>query len=126
MRTNTTPIEDCPSFSGCSAPICPLADNVEYCVFYPDEPICTSTKFRQPWVRIQRRIARRTKCNVNVGYFTVKMLESITAVTAAIKGINPEFDASERVWVGRRAKNSPAAQGQVRYPINRGRVLSHS
>ena len=126
MMTNITPIEDCPSFPGCSAPLCPLADNLEYCVFYPDEPICTSTKFREPWVKIQRRIARRTKCNADVGYFTVKMLESITAVTAAIKGINPEFDASERAWVGRRAKRGPAARRQVNTATNRGMVLSHS
>lgn len=106
MVTKTIPIEGCPSFTGCSSPLCPLADNLEYCVFYADEPICTSRKFRQPWVRIQKRIARRTKCNVDAGYFTVKMLQSITRVTPFIKGINPKFDASEENWVGGRTKDS--------------------
>jgi len=123
MTTKTTPIKDCPSFSGCSAPLCPLADNLEYCAWYADEPICTSLKFRQPWVRVQRRIARRTKCNVAVGYFTAKMLESITRVTPAIKGINPKFDASEDAWVGGRVKVAQPVQARpVIPPMAKGLV----
>ena len=141
MTTKTTPIEDCPSFSGCTAPLCPLGENLAYAIFYPDEPICTSRKFRQPWVRTQRRIARRTKCNVDLGYFTAEMLGSITAVTSAIKGINPEFNASVDVWVGQRGKvknqyklkdvrtpmkKNREAERQGKPRTKRGMVLAHS
>lgn len=125
MVTKTTRIEECPSFSGCSAPLCPLADNLEHCVFYADEPICTSRKFRQPWVRIQRRIVRRTKGNADVGYFTAKMLRSIKAVSSGIRGINPDFKASAEVWATTRKKGRQA-EGQGETSVNRGRVLAHS
>ncbi len=125
MTTKTTPIEECPSFSGCSAPLCPLADNLEYCVWYADEPICPSIKFRQPWVRVQRRIARRTKCNLDVGYFTAKMLGSIKSVSPGIKGISPDFKASEEVWTTAREKKREVER-QPTTSTKRGMVLAHS
>lgn len=98
--------KDCPSFEGCSAPLCPLDQSFPYAVFYADEPICSSLKFRPPFVKIQRRIAKRV-CTPEAGYFTVKMLQSMSRVTPQTKGIDPNSRQSEEIWVSGRVGNTP-------------------
>lgn len=93
----TTEIQDCPSFTGCAAPLCPLADNLKHCIWYPDEAVCPSRLFRTPWVVIQRRIARRAKDTAR--YFNVRMLESIRAVHPSTKGINPNEKGTPVNWI---------------------------
>ena len=100
-------IEDCPSFRQCEAPLCPVYEHLSEVVWYSDEPVCRSRQFKHHWLRVQKRIARRVH-DVDAGYFTVKMLESITAVSSKTKGIDPDRRASEKVWVGKRVKKSEA------------------
>ena len=101
-------IEDCPSFSQCEAPLCPLYEHLSEVVWYSDEPICTSLLHRQPWIRTQRRIAKRTNKNPDAGYFTVEMLKSIKAVSPQTKGINPDHRASQEKWIGKRKARAKA------------------
>jgi len=98
-------IEACPSFlDGCSAPLCPLADNLADCLWYADEPICQSQKFKPLWARVQRRIAARSK---DTGYFTVRMLESIKAVHPSIRGIDPDERGTVDNWLKAREGIKP-------------------
>jgi len=96
---------DCPSFTGCNAPLCPLADNLEHIIWYPDEAVCSSRAFRTPWIVIQRRIARRAKDITR--YFDVKMLGTIQAVHASIKGINPDEHGTTENWARARGGAKP-------------------
>ena len=89
--------QDCPSFNGCSAPLCPLDDSLPHAVWYIDEPICGSRLYRMPWIRAQRRIARRGKDTT--GYFNVKMLGTVHAVYSSIKGVDPNHDATPENWI---------------------------
>jgi hypothetical protein len=52
--------ESCPSFESCSAPLCPLDQDLEKRIWYAGEEFCRSRKFGQHrWVRKQRSIQRR-------------------------------------------------------------------
>jgi len=86
---NTVPIEQCPSSNKCEAPLCPLDEGVNSAVWYADEEICHSLKYRQPWVRKQRRIVKQG-VTVDAGYFNVAMLEAIGRVTPKIQGVTPD------------------------------------
>lgn len=99
-------MEDCPSSQGCSAPLCPLDEN--YAIWYPDEPVCRRRGFKEHWLKIQKRIAKRVH-NANAGYFTVAMLKTMTAVSPKTKGIGPDSHQSEDIWVGKRTKKTMAA-----------------
>jgi len=105
---------DCPRFENCSAPLCPLAKNLQNLIWYPDEDICARQDFQSlRWIKKQKAVVKkkaRTSAAVDC-YFTVEMLTSIKQLRRGIEGINPDqplADAkkAEQQWV-------------------EGRVLSH-
>ena len=104
MTTEASP-KDCSSFDKCSAPLCPLYGDLAHAVWYPGEEVCRSTLHRTPWIRVQRRIARR--CKDTIGYFNVKMLESVKAVHPSIRGINPDEYGTPENWVKGRIGITP-------------------
>jgi len=55
--------KQCPSYEGCSAPICPLdPQSLELGIWLPDEPICRSKKYgTAKWIKRQRKIAEKAK-----------------------------------------------------------------
>lgn len=82
----------CPSYDGCSAPICPL-DSRPGAQWFPDEDVCACHLYRkQPWIRVQRKIKRRyLKGQINSDYcFTLPMLQAIKAPRKGTQGISPE------------------------------------
>jgi hypothetical protein len=82
--------EDCNSFNGCSAPLCPLSEELKYCIWYPDEQVCNSSKFaRLHWVKIQKRL-RKLGLKYDAGYFTREMLDGMRYCRHGVRGINPE------------------------------------
>ena len=83
-------INECKHFDTCDATLCPLNEDLDSCVWYPNEQVCRATKFaRLQWVRIQKRL-RKYGAKVDNGYFTKKILEKMYAVSARTKGINPD------------------------------------
>lgn len=58
--TPIVPIEDCPSFDKCDAPLCPLDTRLKDRIWYADESVCNSRKFgKHRWIQKQRSIAKR-------------------------------------------------------------------
>ncbi len=114
-------ISECKHFNGCEAPLCPLHEDLDSCVFYPDEGVCRSTKFAKlQWIRIQKRL-RKYGAKVDNGYFTKKILEKMYAVSARTKGINPDSRKSiEMVGVGNSTQTPPMPKPHsCRYHVKR-------
>lgn len=99
----TTKQIGCPKFEDCSAPLCPLADNLRHLIWYPDEDICERRGFQiLDWIKKQKAIVK-VKAPAD-RYFTVEMLEGIKQVRKGIEGINPDqpleqAKKSERKWM---------------------------
>ena len=93
--------EECPSWEGCSAPLCPLAPHPDS-RWFPDEEICHSRFFRTlPFVKVQIQIIRR-KLNL-IYYFTIEMLTTIKYITSSLKGCDPDSKHdSPEFWINRR------------------------
>ncbi len=101
-------IEDCPSFEGCSAPLCPMdTDSLPYAVFYPDEDICNKNGIKPDWVKKQRKIKKKARDRET--YYTIEMLNSIKSVTSAVRGLDADGRRTEEVFISRRSKPSPTA-----------------
>jgi len=85
-----TPNSKCPSFEGCSAPLCPMDDSCKTALWYSDEPICGSYAMRRlyKWIRVQRKIVKKL-CTSRT-YYTVAMLEITKRVTPKSEGIDPD------------------------------------
>ena len=80
----------CPSYNGCEAPLCPLSEELDSCVWYPDEEVCMAIKFTKVhWIRTQKKL-RKYKISVDKGYFTKKMLDGMKYCTRKTRGINPD------------------------------------
>jgi len=94
---------NCPKFEGCSAALCPLADNLRDLIWYPDEDICIARKFQiLPWVKKQKTIAKAKAPEDR--YFTVEMLGAIKQVRKGIEGVSPDqpleqAEIAERKWI---------------------------
>ncbi len=107
-----TPSE-CSIYNDCEAPLCPLSEELNDCVWYTDEEVCNSrvaTKLH--WVRIQKRI-KKYKIKADAGYFTREMLSSIRAVSKGIKGIDPDSRASLDVWLSHRTPQDTAQDTRI-------------
>lgn len=53
-------MESCPSFISCSAPLCPLDDDIDLRMWYDDEDVCISQIYgKHRWIKKQRSIVRR-------------------------------------------------------------------
>jgi hypothetical protein len=74
------PAEECPSYEGCGASLCPMDDRtLKNCQWYPDEPICTRRGTAVPgWVKTQRKVAKKAKSSDL--YFTVSDLVAMKRV----------------------------------------------
>ncbi len=82
--------EDCPRFEGCSAPICPFAENSFY-IWYPDEETCQLNEFRGfDWVKRQRKLSKKA---VPDYYFTLTMLQQDFIIKKGIRGLDPDKDS---------------------------------
>lgn len=90
--------DNCPGFEGCDAPLCPLASELERCIWYPDEAICQRRDMRFDWVRKQKLIAKRHS-SVD-GFFTVGALMSLRRVSKRTKGTDPDSRSSLAVSSG--------------------------
>jgi len=81
---------DCPKFNICSAPLCPLNKNsLKNGEWYPNDEIChkVSERKNKRWIKIQRRIQKKTNGNPDIGEFNFAMLERIKAVGSKIHGL---------------------------------------
>jgi len=80
-----------PHFEKCTAPLCLEADDIDdNSIWYANEPICSAQpKTGTPnWIKQQRKIARQTKQNPEIGFFTLEMLKRNCVVGKGMKGIN--------------------------------------
>ena len=95
--------ENCSKYESCGAPLCPLdPPSLTNGIWYPDEEICKARKFQYlPWIEKQKRIIKH-RLTADNGFFTVKMLYSIRAVTKTLKGANPDDPDSETKWLKKR------------------------
>ena len=87
-------MDNCPSWKGCNASICPLEpSSVQYSLWYPGEDICKALAYRQErWYKNQRKINRLfNKGQIDDDrYFTYAMLSSIERVGKGIRGKDPD------------------------------------
>lgn len=80
---------DCPRFEDCSAPLCPLAENLELSIWYSNEHLCSRKVFQNlGWIKRQKAIVKVRAPEDR--YFTVEMLEAIKQVRKGIDGISPD------------------------------------
>ena len=85
--------EECPSYVGCSAPLCPLDKASKSIIWYPGEPICNAKGLRNlDWVRMQRWLVRKGKW----GFFNIEMLSALRRVT---NGIDPDSRETVEGWL---------------------------
>lgn len=82
-------MEKCPSFEGCEAPLCPLDENLELCLWYPDEDICCK-RGAPCWVKNQRKIVKIVGRDNAVGFFDIARLRQLKIVRKGIRGKNPD------------------------------------
>lgn len=87
--------EECPSFEKCEAPLCPLDDNVNDGIWYPDESICKAwgMSMKYPWIRMQKKIARTTRDQSK--YYLLRMLKQNCIVGRGMVGLDPDKERSE-------------------------------
>ena len=98
---------DCPKYEGCDAQLCPLAANLDNCVWYGDEPICSLRRFASlPWVKTQKKI-RKLGIDPDDGCFTKPMLEAITQVRKGVTGADPDAQGSVERWLKARVAKGP-------------------
>ena len=82
-------LEQCTSFQMCEAPLCPLSEELDDCLWYPDEEICNSLKFRGlHWRRMQKRL-KKYKASSDY-YFTKEMLDDMKRCSKTTKGVDPD------------------------------------
>jgi hypothetical protein len=80
IRVIPNPAEECPSYEGCGASLCPMDDRtLKNCQWYPDDPVCTRRGSAVPsWVKTQRKVAKKAKSPDL--YFTVNDLVAMKRV----------------------------------------------
>lgn len=100
MTTET--MEDCKYYENCEAQLCPLDELIDNNVWYPDEDVCCSGKFKHlGWVKRQKSL-RRHKGTSEQGYFTKKMLEQLGRITTKTKGLNSDKKKTADAWVAQK------------------------
>jgi len=118
----------CPQFPACSASLCPCDPDIAKRVWYPTEPVC-SRKWggkAPPWLEKQRRVARR--CRAPGTYFTRAMLDSITIVGRAVRGLSPDIEdaaEAEEAWIAQKLRTAPSPEARARR-VERARKLRES
>jgi hypothetical protein len=132
MVKDTTRPQDCPSFDNCDAPMCPLGASVgwlEAAAWFPGEAICNCKGTKPRWVEVQRRIEKVTGGDRKRGFFTVRMLEALTAVTPAIQGIDVDTKdeaADVEAWCAKRKRQQFTPETIERMRAHRLRTIVHA
>jgi len=87
-----TQVEGYLSFIKCSAPLCPLDEDLDTQMWYPDEPICAKEgiSLEHPWLQTQKKIAKRTRRQGL--YYTGKMVQRNCVVGVGMVGLDPDRD----------------------------------
>ena len=81
--------EKCRYADRCSAPLCPLDDNIEKRIWYPDEPICVRRDFSHLlFIQNQRKIAKKVMDRDT--FYTYDMLNRRMRITKTMEGLNPD------------------------------------
>lgn len=106
---------ECSKCNVCAAPLCPLdPSSIEHGTWYIDEDVCTKTRFPFPkprWLTVQKRIRKRAflklrRDPIEVGWFSVRMLEKLAVVYGAnVRGLPPEvcpLSERESNWIRKR------------------------
>jgi hypothetical protein len=85
---------DCSIFNRCSAPICPLCLNGGE-IWLTDEPVCSKYNMgdKFPFIKVQRKLAKKHRESHDAGFFTVEMLNKITRVSRTTTGRDPDTPA---------------------------------
>lgn len=82
---------DCSIFNRCSAPICPLCLTGGE-IFFADEEICGKRGMAKlfPWIKTQRKLAKKHRESHDTGFFTVEILNKIARVSRTTTGRDPD------------------------------------
>jgi len=111
-RGNTMNKLKCPYFDSCNAPLCPMEDEegLKKAIWYPDEEICRRRGLNYPWLRTQRKIAKRAK---HGGYFTIQMLSHPCRISQGIVGLDPDKDEGPQLqkWFKKHPVLKPPKRG---------------
>ena len=85
----------CSMYNRCSAPCCPLHDLTKS-IWYANEQICRKQEFTtvHKFIKTQRKIARRSGQNPDIGYFTYDALCNMGRIYRGIRGANPDRGVS--------------------------------
>lgn len=88
----------------CNAPMC-VEDKQSWtdCIWYPDEDICNLKidGITPDWIKMQKKVAKATRQNPEVGFFTLKMLQRNCVVGSNMQGLNSdklEYEKQEKDW----------------------------
>ena len=101
---------DCESFVSCKAPLCPMDPELNNAVWYPIEPICRASKFRDlPWVKNQVAIRKLLGRNGDA-FFSLKMLRAIRVVKPGLQGADPKSREGENQWFDERRSRGKTSQ----------------
>ena len=89
------------------APLCPIQETaLKHAIWYPGEQICQSKQFQElPWIKKQKQIAA-LRLKPDIGFFTVRMLESLHVVTINLKGADPDDPDAEAKWFREREEKT--------------------
>lgn len=99
---NNEIIESCKFYENCDAQLYPLDKTIGDKVWYADEDVCCSGKFKHfDWIKRQKSLRKR-KGTVEQGLFTVAMLSSIGRITTKTKGVNPDKKKTVATWVAQK------------------------
>lgn len=84
-------MEDCPSFTTCCAPICPLCVSGGEC-WYANEAVCRKRGIQAEHkvLKVQKKLAKYTKQNGDIGYFDMPMLSKMRRITHKTVGCDPD------------------------------------
>jgi len=97
----------CLHFENCEAPICPKDESsMKNCAWFPDEEFCRKHDV-PPWVKAQRKIARRTKRDWTKGCFNLAMLSVNCVITGGIRGLDADSEIPWAEQIAKWLKNHP-------------------
>ena len=105
--------QKCPYFDSCSAPLCPMENEEELkkAIWYPDEEVCRRRGLNHPWLKAQKKIARRAKHSD--GYFTIQMLTHPCRICKGIEGLDPDKEEGPQLekWFKKHPVLKPTKRG---------------
>ena len=121
--------EDCRRFEECSAPLCPLDENLRKRVWFADEAICRSKDHGSgmQWIVSQKKIMKKSTDKDTC--YTPEMLDRHFIVKKGIVGVDPDskdFPGAVRKWIQQRPEIDPGQTKikQLRAGIMREKYLS--